>query len=321
MNTRRLFIIVFLGFTTAWGLHVASHKIRQSRGIDDTVTAPASTVAAASRALRPNYPYSVIAGGAYSPAELRFVSERDALVREHYADFNLETARLVTLTANRDQYVSFRLRNRIYWTRKKLRIPRGEILLTDGDNYARTRCGNRLSSTPKANTTAREPFERLLSLPPFRPELLSGKELQLTPAAPKGELEQKFPVLPFEIPALAPYIPPFPESITEAPQVFSGVERDPPVIPTALDYKPAVGTNSSGTPEWATWPLAFVSSPPPIVSEVPEPASLYLFGFAFCVSSWCLSRMMRSGEASPQQSFEQENSCSVSSPDVQQSPS
>ena len=307
MNRRRLFIVVLSGFAAALVLHIVSHNIRQSRSIESTVTAPASGVSAVSRALRPNYPYSVIAGGAYSPAELRFVNERDALVHEHYADFNVKTARLVTLTTDHDQYVSFRLHNRIYWTQNKLRIPRGEILLTDGWNYARTRCGNRLSSTPKANTTAQEPSERLLSLPPFRPELLSAGELQLAPEAPKGELEQNFPVLPFETLALAPFIPAFHQSITEHPQAFSGVERDPAIIPSGLEYIPAAGPNFPAAHELAIWPAAFTSSSPPVVSEVPEPASLYLFGFAFCVSSWCLTRMMRSGEAAQQQCFEQEN--------------
>jgi hypothetical protein len=260
MNTRKLFIIVLLGFTAAaLFLHILSHKIWGLHSIDNSVTAPASGVSAVSRALRPNYPYSVIAGGAYSAAELRFVNDRDALVREHYADFNLNAARLVILTADRDQYVSFRLHNRIYWTRHKLRIPRGETLLTDGRNYARTRCGNRLSGTPKANTIAQEPPERLLSLPPFRPERLSAGEVQLAPEAPKGELEQNFPVLPLEMPALAPYVPPFAQSITEAPRAFSGVERDPAIIPSGVEYLPAAGPNSSGVSGWATWPATFVS--------------------------------------------------------------
>jgi hypothetical protein len=313
MNRRRLFIVVLSGFAAALVLHIVSQNIRQSRCIESTVTAPASGVSAVSRALRPNYPYSVIAGGAYSPAELRFVNERDALVHEHYADFNVKTARLVTLTTDRDQYVSFRLHNRIYWTQNKLRIPRGEILLTDGWNYARTRCGNRLSSTPKANTTAQEPSERLLSLPPFRPELLSGEEIQLTPEAPKGELEQNFPVLPFETPALAaPYIPALAQTIIEEPQAFSGVEKDPAIIPSGLEYVAVAGPNSSGVPGWAIWPATFVSSPS-LISEAPEPPSLYLFGFAFCVSSWCLTRMMRSAETSQEQPFERELELSVNS--------
>src|SRR5215467_132697 len=37
---------------------------------------------------------------------------------------------------------------RFYWTRRPMRIPNGEVLLTDGRLYARARCGNRISETP-----------------------------------------------------------------------------------------------------------------------------------------------------------------------------
>jgi hypothetical protein len=296
MRARRL-VIVLVGLADCV-LLLALYNIRKSHSIDDAVTAPASAVSAASRALRPNYPYSVIVGGAYSPAELRYAQEKDRSVREHYADFDLRAARLVTLTQDRDQYVSFRQQNRIYWTWNKLRIPQGEILLTDGRNYARTRCGNRLSSTPMANTTQHEPSSRALSLPPFRPELLSAGQIQLASAAPKGELEQNLPVLPFEMPTLAPYVPAFAENIIQAPPKLSATESDPPIVPGGLGYIPAATLSVSGAPESPTLASVLVSSPPSFVSEVPEPASLYLFGFASCVSSWCLIRMMRPGAAS-----------------------
>jgi hypothetical protein len=298
MNRHRFLTIAVLGFATALGVHLLSHKNRQSRSIGIAITAPAYAVPAISRALRPDYPYSVIPGGAYSPSELRYANENDRLVREHYAGFNLGAARLVTLSEDRDQYVSFRLRDQIYWTRNKLHIPRGEILLTDGRNYARTRCGNRLSNTPQANTTVQQPSSRLLSLPPFRPELLSIHEVQLAQTAPKGELEQEFPVLPFAMSAFAPYLPPVIQTIPEAPPSSSGFEGDPSSIPTGLGYIPTTGPSSSGTPTGPIWPPVFISSPPPVISEVPEPASLYLFGFAFCVSSWCLTRMMRPDKTS-----------------------
>jgi hypothetical protein len=298
MYTRRFLIVVLLGVATALGVRVLSDKNHESRGIETAVTSRASAVPAMSRALRPDYPYSVIPGGAYSPSELRYANDKDRLVREHYAGFNLVAARLVTLTEDRDQYVSFRLRDRIYWTRNKLRIAKGEILVTDGRNYARTRCGNRLSNTPQANTAVQQPSSRLLSLPPFRLELLSTHEVQLAQAAPKGELEQEFPLLPFEMPAFAPYLPPFIQSVAEAPPSFSASEGDPAGIPIGLGYIPSVGPSSPGTPVGPIWPPVFISTPPPVISEVPEPASLYLFGVAFCVSSWCLTRMVRSDKTS-----------------------
>ena len=182
MKTHRILLIALLAFACALALRVVPHQIRTSRPIDFKAIQQNGKVSPAARSLRPNYPYSVIAGGAYSPAELRYANEKDRLVRDHYADFDLKAARLVTLADDRYQYVSFRLKNRVYWTRNKLRIPRGEVLLTDGRNYARTRCGNRLSSSRQSSTTAEQPSPKLLSLPSFRPELLNVGDVELAPA-------------------------------------------------------------------------------------------------------------------------------------------
>ncbi len=197
MTRRRLLIIALCGFTAAFALRTVSREIRLSRAITAHTVSTGGNMSASARALRPNYPYSVIPGGAYSPAELRYVNEKDPLVREHYADFDIRSARVVTLTDDRFQYVSFRLKNRIFWTHNKLRIPKGEVLITDGRSYARTRCGNRLSSKRQGSTTPKQPSERALSLPAFRPELLSKGEVQMAPSPPLGELAQAFPLLPY----------------------------------------------------------------------------------------------------------------------------
>ncbi len=95
MDKRRLLLIVVCSFATAYTLHIVSNRLRlpthESSTIDARVTIPASSVSPASRSLRPNYPYSVIPGGAYSPAELQSAAQRDALINSHYADFNLES--------------------------------------------------------------------------------------------------------------------------------------------------------------------------------------------------------------------------------------
>ncbi len=276
------------------------------------MVAPASTVPAVSRALRPNYPYSVIAGGAYSPAELRYANEKDRLVRAHYADFDLKGARLVRLTGDRFQYVSFRLHDQIFWTRNQLRIPKGEVLLTDGRNYARTRCGNRLSSIRQPNTTALQPSARLLTLPPFRPELLRRHEIELAAAPPIGELAQEFPLLPFEMPRLAPYVP-GPEQIATdtTPMGWPIVENYAPAssaLPPSAGYVPAsvpMSLGAAGTPGFPG-PL-FSTITPALITEVPEPASLYFFALTFCVSLWLLTRMMRDDEAPEPEVREDEN--------------
>lgn len=291
MNTRRFLLVAVCAVVSATSLQVIVRSVRQAAPITRHAVAAGAKISAAARALRPNYPYSVIPGGAYSPAELRFVNQRDPLVRDHYSDFDVNNARLVVLTDDRYQYASFRMKNQIFWTRNRLHIPRGEVLLTDGHNYARTRCGNRLSNTAKANTTPLQPSDRLLSLPPFRPELLAKGPIGLAPAPPVGELAQQYPVLPFDSPRLAPYLPTGTDTSLRLPESWPAPEAGSPVAAIAPGNFPSPGPH----PE-ITVPLTFNARPPvpPVIeAEVPEPGSLVLFGIVLCVSGWLLGRMAR----------------------------
>lgn len=119
----------------------------------------AQSVSSLHRALRPNYPYSVIPGGAYSPEELRDRVGHDPIIAAHYADFALSKARLVFLAHDQIAFVSYRIGNRILWTTRALRLLKGETLLTDGQHYSRTRCGNRLSIEPHPSTAKSVPEE------------------------------------------------------------------------------------------------------------------------------------------------------------------
>lgn len=303
MNTRRLILIAILAFACAFALRWITREQGVSRPIRPSLTSKTAMISAPERALRPNYPYSVIPGGAYSPAELRYANDTDSLVRAHYADFNLRDARLVTLTEERLQYVSYRLHNQVFWTRNRLRIPKGEVLLTDGVHYARTRCGNRLSSTPQSNTSEMQPPLWLLSLPPFQPELLQKGEVTLAPAPPIGELAQEFPVLPFQMPTLTPYVPPTSPTAPPIVAAWPPIGIPLPIIPVVGGYLPP-RPPSSPKPVPPS-PLA-PTAPPPVIAEVPEPASLYLFAFTLLVSLWFLTRMMRQN-AKSQQSANQDS--------------
>ncbi|MBV8069024.1 MAG: hypothetical protein JO270_03915 [Acidobacteriaceae bacterium] len=118
----------------------------------------------AAAALRPKYPYSIVPGGVYSAAELIAAIRRDPSIRTHFSDFNAKEARLVRLTEDHYSYVSYRIHNQIFWTRHRLKLPKGEVLLTDGSKYTRCRCGNRISDKAQMNVAAMEPLA-LLSLP------------------------------------------------------------------------------------------------------------------------------------------------------------
>jgi hypothetical protein len=193
----RFLIFALCAFLPVIGLHEYERRALRSDCIKGHTTTQDVQIPAALGSLRPNYPYSVIPRGVYSPAELQAAIQKDPVVREHYADFNARAAQLVKLTDDRYQYVSFRFGNRIFWTYKELFIPRGEVLLADGNNYARARCANRLSDVPKGNTTPLQPADRLLSLPPLSLELLPQ------PTVVESSTTREAAVLPFETPPAA----------------------------------------------------------------------------------------------------------------------
>jgi hypothetical protein len=106
---------------------------------------------------RPVYPYSVVAGGVKDAAELKWAAEHDPVVAAHYAGFDYDHARVVRLVLARTAYVSYRIGNKIYWTRRRITLKKGETLLTDGKITARTRCANRVEEAPEAAFSPSEP--------------------------------------------------------------------------------------------------------------------------------------------------------------------
>jgi hypothetical protein len=253
------------------------------------------------RSLRPEYPYSVIPGGAYSPEELRRANVKDDVVRAHYADFDLKAAWVVKLTADRYEYASYRMQNQIYWTARKLRIPQGEALLTDGVHFARARCGNRLSEVPHAEISSVEPPASLLSPAEFRPGLASNLELgapaplsveMQTPLDASPELAS--PETPTNV-ALAQSedLPGWPGT---ASSFAGGVPSSflPPGAGIAgLPSRPLRGTPSQ-PPD--NFPPEGPPAPPVVPSPVPEPSSIYLFLITFAAVLWALARVMAAEE-------------------------
>jgi hypothetical protein len=115
---------------------------------------------------RPNYLHSVIAGGAYEGFELAGAMRRDAVVANHYRGLTPDTVRREIVTKDRMVYVSYRKDDRIYWTRNKVLLRKGETILTDGATEIRARCGNCISDTPRLPVAEAEPdpaeFDRLI---------------------------------------------------------------------------------------------------------------------------------------------------------------
>jgi hypothetical protein len=152
----------------------------------------------------PVYPYSVIAGGAQSPQELREAVAVDPVVAEHYADFDVAKARRVTLDAPQLMYVSYRIGNKVFWTKHKLALRKGEAMLSDGSNMARTRCGNRVSVMPVRPNAPAEPSSSELEGPEFQ-AIVSSPYLAAFSApmpggsmpSPGGPVASLVPVAPF----------------------------------------------------------------------------------------------------------------------------
>ena len=78
------------------------------------------------------YPYSVIPGGIHSIQELKNAIAKDSVVSAHYATFRLAHARIIRLDRERSMHVSYRLGDQVYWTKRELKLAKGETLVTDG---------------------------------------------------------------------------------------------------------------------------------------------------------------------------------------------
>lgn len=122
---------------------------------------------AESLAERPVYRYSVVRGGVYSAQEVARERRRDPVVGAHYAGIG-PGLRAVRVESDFSAHVSYRVRNAVYWTRKRVRLRAGETVLTDGEQLIRARCGNRISMEPQEPTREQEPAEGVLeqALPP-----------------------------------------------------------------------------------------------------------------------------------------------------------
>jgi hypothetical protein len=106
---------------------------------------------------RTTYPYSVIPGGVGNPDELKHAMEYDPVVSRHFRGFDYQHAHLVKVSAEQAMYVSYRIGDRVYWTRRKVSLHAGETLITDGAIVARTRCGNRVAAVPLDTGSPQEP--------------------------------------------------------------------------------------------------------------------------------------------------------------------
>jgi hypothetical protein len=140
------------------------------------------------------FPYSIIPGGVESPQELRNAVMSDPVVAQHYSDFDLSRARRVNLNAPQLMYVSYRVGNNVFWTKRKLALAKGESMMTDGRSMVRGRCGNRISAIPIRPNSLAEPTVEEFNAPVLPPTVstpylaANSAAMPAIPSAPASHL-------------------------------------------------------------------------------------------------------------------------------------
>ena len=132
--------------------------IAQANGAGPVVT-PSRPVAVDPAPARRVYRYSVVPGGVRTPAEVVRAIAGDPVVAAHYAGLDTSRLRVERLAQPLSAHVSYRIGDQVYWTGRKLQLPAGEEVLTDGDTAVRARCGNLISTVRRTPTFAGEPEE------------------------------------------------------------------------------------------------------------------------------------------------------------------
>ncbi len=203
------------------------------------------------------YPYSVVPGGVKDPDDLRYAAARDYVVRRHYARFDYSHARLVRAREAREVYLSYRIRDTVFWTRRKIRLHLGELLLTDGKITARARCGNQISDTAKPEVSNEEPEEDVLDRP----------VAQIEPGP-------SFPVRPLLASADLPGGEPTPPQLFATNFIF-------PYVPNGLPIPPRLCSVNDG--ESKHCPPKRHHKPP---TTVPEPSTTVLIASGLALVLW-----------------------------------
>jgi hypothetical protein len=300
----------FVALVTAW-VWPAAPEAERRPSTTATFAATSAHVAApaAARPAKVVYRNSVLPGGVGSSAELHSALAHDPVAAAHYAGFNVGAARKVQLERSRMAHVSYRVGDKIYWTRKPVRLALGETLLTDGEHLVRTRCGNRIADEPQAPVLANEPAAEVLetafvsaeALIDAPPDVAPGAHLAATaqpaetqPAARTRSTHSFALVLDSGMQA-----PPVVNSPTRilafsaTPPTGTGGHNEPAGAPSPAPDSPKSPAPESPPPAAPTPPIAPPTTPvpsprphphvPQAPTPIPEPGSAALLGLGFAV--------------------------------------
>jgi hypothetical protein len=131
------------------GAHAASGATLSADDQSWDVSAHLQPTAVRQRVSRTVYPFSLVAGGVYSAGDLaRAIAVSDSL-RAHYKNFDFKHVRLIRIQNNTPAFVSYRKDGKIFWTKRKIALHSGELVLADGHYLVRARCANQISFAPQ----------------------------------------------------------------------------------------------------------------------------------------------------------------------------
>lgn len=255
----------FVALVTAWVWPAPPEPERQpSTGIALTATSARIAAPAAARPARMVYRNSVLPGGVGSSAELRSALAHDPVAAAHYAGFNVDAARNVQVERSRMAHVSYRIGDKIYWTKKPVRLAQGETLLTDGEHLVRARCGNRIADEAQAPVLLNEPAPEVLEM-----AFVSAEPLIDAPSegAPNANLAATAQAADAQLATRTRGAPSF------ALALDSGMQSPPafytPTRILAFNATPPAGAGGSSVPVRATPPAGGGNSVP---VRTPSPA-------------------------------------------------
>jgi hypothetical protein len=151
--------LALVAFVGAVAREVWPHRAEVVADVSSAFVTPAADAPAPApaAAARPVYRHSIVPGGAYSRDEVAGAMRKDKVVAAHYEDVDVDKLHATTVDAARAVYVSYRVGDKTFWTKDRVRLSPGETVLTDGDTEIRARCGNLLSDTAQQPVADEEP--------------------------------------------------------------------------------------------------------------------------------------------------------------------
>ena len=239
----------------------------------------------------------------HSVDDFRRTVSNDPVLKTHYTDFRWENAKMERLDQAILAYVYYRKDDKIFLTKKPIRLPAGDEYITDGYTRVRTYCCNNYTVAPPFGKSPDLLAELSAGTSLFEPPALLVEPSAVPPA--QQSPEQTSPLSPYGMQlALAP---PLEENVLrwpEEPPLFATISKEYGYGETTLDAQPEETPFSTSVPQeygyggTTTFPQSY-PTPTSIVPDdggggkdgggesprpIPEAATILLVGVGVAVS-------------------------------------